>query len=470
MSVAAEDVIYRINPATNSMIAEIPIRIPGLENLRGILPLGMAFDPSGQRLLVAEAGLNAVGVIDAKTNMVLGHIPVGWAPQALAVSEGYVFVTNADGRGTGPSSILVQPDGIDFAGVMRRGSVSRFPLPGAPGPELVKQTRLVFAANGLFPAKDLPDLPLPIRDVVLIVKGNSTFDEVFGDVKNAGTPVAGIARLAIFGAAGYASGGKGHFSLQNINITPNQHALAEQFTFSDNFYADSETGVEGYRWLLGEYPFALSPGWTGSPENLWKHLESNGVSFRNFGQSDGPGPLRPPTTDQLRAARFIAELDEKYGKTGQPLPRFLLLSLPNDCPANPDPAHGFPYSASYVADNDTALGKVVDYLSHSPWWREMAIFVTESGAGGGRDHIDAHRTILLGVGPYLKRGYVSHTNAGYPALLKLVFRLLRVPSMNLFDATAANLGDLFGSEANFQPYRFIPTDSHLFDSEMAGGT
>ena len=87
-----------------------------------------------------------------------------------------------------------------------------------------------------------------------------------------------------------------------------------------------------------------------------------------------------------------------------------------------------------MADNDYALGRIVEYLSQTPWWREMAIFVTEDDAQGGRDHIDAHRTVLMGLGPYFKRNYVSHVNTSFPGMLKTIFRLLGLPPLNLFDA------------------------------------
>ena len=468
VSETRDDTIYAIDPGSGVIKGAAPIRIPGLESLRGVWPSSMAIDEASQRLFVTEAGLNAVGVIDTKKNGVLGHIPVGWAPLGIAVRDGIVYVANAKGRGTGPSSVLVQPDAIDFPGLAGRGSISKFPLPGTPGAgDLAKQTGLVFAANGLLPARDLQDRALPIHYVVLILKGNRTFDDTLGDVRAAASPVSGVARLAIFGKSGHADGGKGRFSLHNIDVTPNQHSLAEQFAFSDNFYADGETAFEGYRWLTGDFPFVFSHPTKPDSGTLWKHLEIHGISCRNFGDFAGGGDPRVQVSDQHRADQFIQEIDSKYAKNGQPLPQFLFLSLPNDSAGAPDPAHGYPYTASYVADNDAALGKIVQYLSHSPWWREMAIFVTEAGADRGRDHVDAHRTILLGVGPYLKRDYVSHTNASYPALLKTVLRLLHVPPLNLFDATAADLTDWFASEASFQPYTFIPTDSHLFDSELA---
>jgi hypothetical protein len=135
--------------------------------------------------------------------------------------------------------------------------------------------------------------------------------------------------------------------------------------------------------------------------------------------------------------------------------------------ARPRPGDGYPFNASYVADNDLALGRIVEFLSRSPWWREMAIFVTEDDAQGGVDHIDSHRTVLLVASPWAKRNYVSCVNSSFPGLLKTVFRLLGVPPLNLFDGAAADLSDCFTSEADFTPYEVRPVDSRLFDPATA---
>ena len=533
VSNAHNDTIDVIDPDTLALRTTIPLRIPGLENLRGIMPLGMAVTESDDRLLVAEAGLNAVGVIDLKTNQLIGHLPVGWFPVTVAVREGQVFVANTKGRGTGPSSIVVQPDYLDFGNAFRRGSVSIFPLPEPQ--ELAKQTRVVLAANGFLPVHDRPVPTPPIHYVVIIVKENRTFDEVFGDMAVPGEKAEGVPELARFGVHGYAAGDKSRFSLQHINVTPNHHALAHQFAFSDNFYADSDVSVDGHHWVVGAYPDAwtessLLSAYAGQksfkldetapgrllfaesnssvhPEeqqeagSLWQHLENHGISFRNFGEGfelagneegegEKPSGARLFTNmpmpdalfrntsrtypgfnmnipDQYRAGQFISEIDRLYRQTGEPLPRLLFLHLPNDHTADPRPKDGYPYHASYVADNDVALGRIIEYLSNSPWWHEMAIFVTEDDAQSGKDHVDAHRTVFLGIGPYFKRNYVSHMNASFPAMLKTSFRLLGLPPLNLFDASAADLMDMFTDQPDFRSYEGLLTDSRLFDPALA---
>jgi len=230
---------------------------------------------------------------------------------------------------------------------------------------------------------------------------------------------------------------------------------------------------------------------------LWHHLERHGVSFRNFGEGfelagvdEGkdleptgarfytnvpmPDPLYRNTSreypgfnmnvpDQFRAAQFIKEIDERYVKGSADLPRFIFVHLPNDHTDSARPDDGYPYRESYVADNDYALGRIIEYLSGTKWWKEMAVFVTEDDAQSGVDHIDAHRTVLMGIGPWIKRAYVSHRNSSFPGLLKTIFRLLGVPPLNLFDAAAADLSDLFASEADTSGYKVLPVDSRIFE-------
>jgi DNA-binding beta-propeller fold protein YncE len=417
-----EDSIQVIDPTANAFRDTIELRIPGLENLRGINPQGMSYDESRHWLLVAEAGINAVGVIDPQKGEVLGHLPVGWFPTSAISLNGFAMVTNAKANGTGPSPMPMQMD-FEFEGIFQRGSISRFELP--PADALLKPTRLALAVNGLLRLPDRPHPDIPVRHVVIIIKGSRTFDDILGDMKIPNSAVAGRPQLARLGNAGYADGGRKRFSLQDIPVTPNHHALALRFTFSDNFYADPDQRGEG----------------------LVQHLESHHISTLDFDE-----PFHADIPDQSRASRFIFELNTKYKETGKPLPQFILLHLPNDQTAPANPQVGYPYAASYASDNDLALGRVIDYLSHSDWWRDMAIFVTGKDGEGGRDHIDSHRIVFLGIGPYFRKGYVSHVNASYPA-----------------DAEAADLDDMFTTEPDDKPYELRPIDPRLFDPSALRG-
>jgi hypothetical protein len=171
--------------------------------------------------------------------------------------------------------------------------------------------------------------------------------------------------------------------------------------------------------------------------------------------------------DQFRASQFIQEMDRKYVKGGAELPQFLFIHLPNDHMTRERPDDGYPYEESFVADNDYALGRILQYLSSTKWWKEMAVFVTEDDAQGGVDHIDAQRTVLLCAGPWIRKSYVSHVNTSFPGLLKTIFRLLHLPPLNLYDAAATDLSDVFASAPDAAPYKVLPVDVRLFDPATA---
>jgi YVTN family beta-propeller protein len=512
VSNANDDTITVIDAKTAAVEAEIPIRIPGLEQYRGVLPIGLAYHEKSGWLLVAEAGINAVGVIDVKQRRVLGHIPAAWFPTRVVLDGDTVFVANGRGFGQGPNALRGQGG--------RHGSVSIFQLPAAG--DLAAKTAFVMDANGFRPRPQAePPLPAGVKHVVLIVKENRTYDEVFGDIRGA----MGMPEIARFGTRGYVDGKQGRLSIRDIDVTPNHHAMAGQWAISDNFYADSDVSVDGHHWLVGSYPNAwtesslmaayseqkkdfrltAAPGrllFAGSsssvhPEEqlengtIWHHLERHHIAFRNFGEgfelagvdeSKGleptgarfltnipmPDPLYRNTSrqypgfnmnvpDQFRATQFIQEME------GMALPQFVFIHLPNDHTAEARPADGYPYSESFVADNDYALGRIVEYLSGRKEWSETVVLVTEDDAQSGVDHIDAHRTVLMALGPWIKQGYVSHANTSFPGLLKTIFRLLGMGPLNLYDATATGLSDMFTLKPNPAVYKVLPVDQRIFD-------
>jgi YVTN family beta-propeller protein len=512
------DSITVINAKELRVIREIPIRIPGLDQVRGVLPIGLAIHPRTGWLLAAEAGINAVAVIDVEGGHVLGHVPTGWFPTRVAIDRDTVFVANGRGFGQGPSAA---PAGSAYhtAGE-RHGSVSIFPMPELS--DLGDHTRFVYEANGFLP-HPAPDPPLPqgIRHVVLIVKENRTYDEVFGDIPES----MGAPELARFGMRGYVDGRRQRLSLKDVSVTPNHHAIAAQFALSDNFYADSDVSVDGHHWLAGSPPNAwtestlmasygsqkkdfrlgAAPGrllFAGSdssvhPEEqieggtLWHHLERHHIPFRNFGEGfelagvdEGkgleptgarfftnvpmPDPLYRNTSrnypgfnmnipDQYRATQFINEIRE------QGLSRFTFIHLPNDHTDGARPDDGYPFRESFVSDNDYALGRILEFLSTLPEWKDTVVFITEDDAQSGVDHIDAHRTVLLAAGPWIKHGYISHRNSSFPGLLKTIFRLLGIPPLNLFDAAATDLSDLFATSPDLSTFKLVKVDERIFN-------
>jgi DNA-binding beta-propeller fold protein YncE len=539
VSNANQDTITIVDAKTLLVTGTVELRIPGLEQYRGVLPIGLALDEPRQRLLVAEAGINAIGVVDLRSRRLAAHIPAGWFPTALVARGDEILVTNAKGHGTGPNASKTVPLAESFQADMKNGTLSAMSMPGDQ--EWNELTRRVMANNGFLPAgKPADPIPFGLRHVVIIVKENRTFDEVLGDVASAENgPVNAAPELARFGLRGWVSNEPGalkqRLTKRFYSITPNHHAIARRFAFADNFYTDSEVSVDGHHWIVGSYPNAWTestlraayggqkdfrlptdaPGRLSFPQSnssvhpeelledgaLWHHLERNGISFRNFGEGfelagvdEGPGlkptgarfltnvPMPDPLwrntsreypqynmniPDQFRAGMFINEIERLYVKPGRELPRLLFIHLPNDHMAKPRPEDGYPFSASFVCDNDYALGRIVEYLSRSAWWKSMAIFITEDDAQGGVDHIDSHRSLLLVASPFARKNHVLRTNASMPSILKTAFRILGIPPLNLFDATAADLAGCLTSVPDFAPFDAIRPDPEIFVPEQA---
>jgi len=435
----AQDSITIVDTAARKVAAEIPLRIPGLESFRGIAPSSLEYHAASGWLLAAETGINAIGVIDVAGRQVLGHIPTAAAPTRVALFEDTVYVASARGFGGGPNASRQGPLRRSLAAELRRGALSMFPLPERA--DLAKLTERVRFNNGFMPRGDPPALPAEVRHVVLILKGSRTFDEVLGDIEYASNgPVNGAPTLARFGRHGYILQSREslqqRLGVRNVNITPNHHALALGWSLSDNFYA-------------GPDRLPLRP--------LLKHLEHRGVALREFG--DSAADLNIP--DQDRATRFIQDV-ERLGK-GVSFPGLLVLHLPNDRIGKPRLEDGYPFDASYVADNDLALGRVVQFLSRTPQWRNLVIFVTEETTRGGVDHVDSNRTFLIAAGPYARKNYVSHVNSGFAGLVKTITRLLGVPPLSLLDAAASDLSDMFTATPDFTAFEHQPVRADVFD-------
>jgi DNA-binding beta-propeller fold protein YncE len=231
--------------------------------------------------------------------------------------------------------------------------------------------------------------------------------------------------------------------------------------------------------------------------SLWEHLSRGHISFRNYGEGlevagedegigDQPTGVREGTnmpmaealfentsrdyatfntniSDQYRFGQFEREFQIRYASGKEPLPQFIYIWLPNDHTADPRPADGYPYRASYVADNDLALGKLVQLFSHSPFWKDMAIFVTEDDAQGGRDHVDAHRSVLMVISSYAAPGRVSHVHTSMASILKTFDLLFGLYYLNQYDAAATDLADFFTAQLDFTPYDALPSDLRIFD-------
>ncbi len=533
------DNVSVIDVSSQKVLEHIELKLDArLGNLKGVIPFGLALSPDQKRLYVAEAGINAVAVVDVATRKVLGHLPTGWFPSKLKVTPDgkQLIVSNAKGFGSGPNggSTFTPPfdhPSASYIGALMRGTVSVIDLPADEAlPNL--SARVVnnnFAFRQITPAAEA--LP-PIKHIVFISKENRTYDEVFGQVQKG----KGEAALARFGRNVSFANRKGDVKVDNATVMPNHLALAEQFSISDNFYVDADVSADGHVWLTNTYPNewmethhpaayggkrrlkeeSKAPGkfaFTGAagaifPEDynqhgsMWDHLYRNKIEFYNFGfgvefdagsfsdstfKNGGvrylvnypvPGPLYDRTSrlfptyntnipDQFRADVFIEEITKKYLDTQKPLPGVLTLQLLNDHGAGERAHAGFPFRESYMADNDLALGRVVEFLSHTPYWKNMMIVVTEDDAQGGNDHVDAHRSILMVISPYAKKNHVSHTHTSFGSIFKTFWKLLGIPNLNQYDFGATDLADCLTNKPDFAPYQALPVDARIFDPQKA---
>jgi DNA-binding beta-propeller fold protein YncE len=364
----------------------------------------------------------------------------------------------------------------------------------------------------------------PIKHIVYITKENRTFDEVLSQVKN----VKGDTSLARYGNNVFVK--LDSINTKRVNISPNHIKIASQFAVSDNFYCDSDASIHGHHWMLGVIPnewvetnssvsktaklFSSAPGRrfpgsTGSmdPEDyaeiggLWEALERNNISYYNFGQANETAHVRESSTDTLTGAAHIVmvpmqkalwsktshnfagyntnipdqfrvkQFEEEFTKMWlngkDTLPQLITMMLPNDHGAGIRPEDGYPYPQSFMADNDLALGRTLNFLSKTPYWKDMLVIVTEDDPQGGVDHIDAHRSILMMAGPYVKRNHVSKTHANFGSILKVIYNVLGVPYVNQYDITASLLDDFFTKEPNLETYSFEFPDKVIFDWDKA---
>jgi YVTN family beta-propeller protein len=365
-----------------------------------------------------------------------------------------------------------------------------------------------------------------IKYVVFITKENHTYDTIFDRIPGAKHDPS-LLRWGLHQTIE----GKRQPKLDDVAVMVNHNALARQFTVSDNFYMEPEASGVGHRWLVGVQPNNLmqmtySVGWSfkkdspapgrryamgsnGSlmPEDypeagaMWEHLARNGVRFRNYGEgfefpgveeegNEHPSGAREVVNipmpkvlydntcrefpifntnipDQYRAHWFMKDVEERFLNGKQPFPQFVNIAICNDHGSDLKPGKGYPYLASWMADNDLALGRIVEFLTHTPYWKNMAIFVTEDDAGGEPDHVDAQRSVLLVISPWAKRSYVSHRHTTIVSMHRTLYQVFGLPPLNMFDALANDFSDCFTTKADFRPYKCLPVDPRIFDPEKA---
>lgn len=539
VSNGSNDSITVIGAKSGERVEDIAITLdPRVDHWRGAIPFGIALSPDEERLYVAEAGINAVAVIQLADRKILGHIPTAWFPSKLAVSEDgkQLYVACAKGIGSGPNHgpghAEGDPTGI---GPLMRGYLMIVDVPSDD--KLTEMTQRVVANNvRLAPASEderprdgaVPSFPgawaSPIKHIVYVTKENRTYDEIFGALPGG----RGDAELCRLGRPIDVTNKDGSRTVKDVVLMPNHIALAKRFAMSDNYYCDSDHSVDGHHWLVGTYPNEFmearigenargtGPGnflFVGSsgaiyPEDyneagsIWEHFDRGNITFRNYGLGfefkpgdeqqefkytgirlpinyPMPQPLYVNTSrtfatyntnipDQFRMSMFEKEFEQKWLSGDEPFPQVITMMLPNDHGANERPDDGYPFWGSFMSDNDLALGRLVELISKSPWWKETVILVTEDDAQGYTDTVDAHRSICMVISPYAKSGHVSHTHTSIASILKTMFAILGLAPLNQYDAFATDLSDMFATApANIEPYKALPVHQEIFDPQKA---
>jgi YVTN family beta-propeller protein len=537
---ATNDNIAVIDHIKGKIVKHIPVEIDKrIDRYRGSLPFGITLSKDEKTLYVALLGMNAVAVIDVKSEKTLGLIPTGWGPTRVKLSddEQEMYVISCRGLGAGPNGgegFVAPPQGT-YIGDIQLGSFQKIAMPTtAQLASYTKQTIDNTFREVMADPTDPNPLPIypgakesPIKHIVYITKENRTFDEVFGQMEG----VNGDKSLARFGVnAEYTLPDSLRGGIENMKVTPNHHKAARQFALSDNFYCDSDASIHGHHWMVGVIPnewvetnssvdktaklFSTAPGRrfpgsTGSmdPEDyaeiggLWEAMERKGIEFYNFGEANETAHVRETWSDtltgashsvmvpmqkalysrtstnyagynmnipdQFRMNQFEEEFTKMWIKGEEEMPALITVQIPNDHTAAPRPEDGYFSSASFVADNDLAVGRILHFLSRTTYWKDMLVIITEDDPQGGVDHIDAHRSILMMAGPYVKRGHISHTHANFGSILKTIYNILGVPYVNQYDVTASLLQDFFTPIPDYTPFTVEPHDPRVFNADKA---
>jgi DNA-binding beta-propeller fold protein YncE len=468
----------------------------------GNTPCSLSMTPDGEILFVANADNNTVAlfnVSDPKNAKPMGFIPVGYYPTSVRYNptDKKIYVANA--RGATPKSNRHGPNPLnppnqsvrEYIAGLYRGSLSVIPMPDEM--RMVAYSKTAYSCAPLRQDQGViveapPDSPIPakvggaspIKHCIYIIRENRTYDQVFGDIKEGN----GDPSLCIFPE----------------KITPNAHRLARQFVLLDNFYVEAEVSADGHEWSMGAYcTDFVKKAWPlnyrggkivkfpaeGMQDEiarpaggyLWDLCARANVTYRSYGEwvENGKGPKDPATArvkaleghidpwyrgwdldypDVKRAERFLEELKE-FDKTGK-MPQMLIVRLPNDHTSGTKV--GKPTPTAMVAENDLALGMMVEAISKSKFWKETAIFVIEDDAQNGSDHVDAHRTVALVISPYCKRGHVDSTMYATSSMLRTMELILGLPPMSQYDAAAMPMYNSFQAKADLKPYEHVVPD------------
>ncbi len=436
----------------------------------GSTPNAVAFSSGGKRLFVAEGDNNAVAVFDVATGHLLGRIPTDWYPTAIAETNGELLIVSGKGHGThanpdGPVPLTNWPDEKPTAYVLGQlNGTLRLLSASLPPPQLARFSERVAAANNWQNRQTARRYP-PFRHVIYIIKENRTYDQVLGDMKEGD----GDSSLVYF---------------PDIAITPNHHALARRFGLFDRFFVNAEVSSQGHIWSTAAYVTnygekTVPSAYAGKradvdgeesdePERgfLWTLATQEGITFRDYGEmvKGNPGwsvtqhdlgadvnpdyiPMDFVTQDQKRADLWIEEL-QRYVHDGN-MPQLEVVWLPMDHLAAGRPGKCTPRAC--MADNDLALGRIVQALSKSSYWKDTVIFVVEDDAQAGPDHTDSHRAPFYTISAYNRPGTV-HRFINTTDVIAAIEDILGMGRLSKFDYFSRSLADIFASAPYFAPY------------------
>jgi YVTN family beta-propeller protein len=498
---ANSDSVTVISAMTLSVIETFGVR-PDAALPFGSAPNALSLSPDGQTLYVANGGNNAIAVVvtgqSGSASQVRGFIPTAWYPGGIVNDGKHLFIANTKGLGSrdpkqkktgwnshyhlGTVSKLAIPTTSVLAGYTRHVKES------ARVPQMLRALEKSESSAKPVPVPNRWGAPSVFDHVVYIIKENRTYDQVFGDLPQGNSDTS----LCVFGR----------------EVTPNHHALAEEFVLLDNYYCNGVLSADGHAWAteghVTDYLEKSFGGWTrsypfagddplsfASSGFIWDQVLLDGLSFRNYGEmsktetrpakatflqiyedyrnqagkitfqhdiqienlrryscSNSPGwQLRIP--DLIRADVFLKEFTE-LERTGT-LPNLVIIFLPSDHTSGTSP--GSPTPRAQVADNDLAVGRIVERVSQSRFWPKTCIFVIEDDPQNGFDHVDGHRSLCLVASPYTKRGVVVSKFYNQTSVLHTMSRLLGIPPMNQMVALAPLMTDCFTSKPNLTPYR-----------------
>ena len=505
VAIANDNTVSIINTKTKKLVETLNTALyPDAPS--GSTSNGLALSENEKTLYIANADNNCLAVFDVSVpgkSKSKGFIPVGWYPTNVKVVGKTIYVTNGKGLSsqanpwgpnpTGSGQVVLRHAGdsthpmkVQYIAGLFHGTLS---IIGEPSVEqLGVFSRAVYANTPYTKEKELNPggeagnpIPMkvgeksPIKYVFYIIKENRTYDQVLGDVK-AGN---GDTSLVLFGE----------------RVTPNQHKLVKDFVLLDNFYVDAEVSADGHNWSMGAYAndylektWPSSYGGRGGTYGgegerkiannrdgfIWDHCKRNKVSYRSYGEfvSDNKPTLEAlkghfanypgydlSIRDTSRFYDWKRDFDSLVAASA--LPQLNTIRFGNDHTEGMRAGKHTPFA--HAADNDLAVGMFIDYLSKSAIWKESVVFILEDDAQNGPDHVDAHRSPVYVVGPYVKRRSVDHTMYSTSGILRTIELILGMPPMTQYDAAATPLWRCFTSQADNSTFDHLPANIDLND-------